>query len=130
MNLASLVNEPWVMPEPDNFIWPLIEGDFRAVGLPPPVPKMISNSVAIRTRLVETGGFLTMLPSSMLHFARQRVRMKVLPVLQPARPQAAQVLTLRNRTPNPTAKLFIDELRAFARPLASGGVSGAKVQLV
>jgi hypothetical protein len=55
----------------------------------------------------------------MLHFAAQRVRMKVLPVLRPARPQAAQVITLRNRTPNPIAKLFIDEVQAFAGPLAS-----------
>jgi len=119
MKLATLVNEPWVMPEPDNLIWPLIEGDFHAVGVPPPVPKVISNSAAVRTRLVETGGFLTILPSSMLHFAAQRVRMKVLPVLRPARPQAAQVITLRNRTPNPIAKLFIDEVQAFAGPLAS-----------
>jgi DNA-binding transcriptional LysR family regulator len=119
MKLAALVNEPWVMPEPDNLIWPLIEGDFRAVGMPPPVPKVISNSTAIRTRLVETGGFLTILPSSMLHFATPRLRMKVLPVLRPARPQAAQVVTLRNRTPNPIAKLFVDEVCAFARPLAS-----------
>src|SRR5580658_6792367 len=88
-------------------------------GGPPPVPKVISNSAAVRTRLVETGGFLTILPSSMLHFAAQRVRMKVLPVLRPARPQAAQVITLRNRTPNPIAKLFIDEVQAFAGPLAS-----------
>jgi DNA-binding transcriptional LysR family regulator len=28
MNLATLVNEPWVMPEPDNLIWPLIEETF------------------------------------------------------------------------------------------------------
>jgi DNA-binding transcriptional LysR family regulator len=34
MKLATLVNEPWVMPEPDNLIWPLIERDFHAVGVP------------------------------------------------------------------------------------------------
>jgi hypothetical protein len=27
-----------------------------------------------------------------------------------------QVVTLRNRTPNPIAKLFIDELRTFSKP--------------
>jgi len=119
LKLAALVDEPWVMPEPDNLIWPLIEGAFRSAGVPPPVPKVMSNAMAIRLRLVEIGGFLTVLPSSMLHFGARRFRTKVLPVLPPAKSQAAQVIMLRNRTPNPIAKLFIDELRAFAAPLAS-----------
>jgi DNA-binding transcriptional LysR family regulator len=43
-----------------------------------------------------------------------------LPVLRTARPQAAQVITLRHRTPNPISKLFVDDLRAFAGSLDSG----------
>jgi DNA-binding transcriptional LysR family regulator len=119
VKLAALVDEPWVMPEPDNLIWPLIEEAFRAAGVPPPVPKVMSSAMAIRLRLMETGGFLTVLPRSMLHFGAQRFRTKVLPVLPTAQPQAAQVIMLRNRTPNPIAKVFIDELRAFTGPLAS-----------
>jgi DNA-binding transcriptional LysR family regulator len=72
--------------------------------------------MAIRLRLVESGGFLTILPSSTLYFAAQRVRTKELPVLRAGYPQVIDVITLRNRTPNPIAKLFVDELRAFARP--------------
>jgi DNA-binding transcriptional LysR family regulator len=116
MKLAALVDEPWVMPEPDNLIWPLVERECRAAGVPAPVPRVVSNSMAIRLRLVESGGFLTILPSSTLYFAAQRVRTKELPVLRAGYPQVIDVITLRNRTPNPIAKLFVDELRAFARP--------------
>jgi DNA-binding transcriptional LysR family regulator len=38
IELAAIVDEPWVMPEADNLIWPIIEEGFRAadVGLPAP----------------------------------------------------------------------------------------------
>jgi DNA-binding transcriptional LysR family regulator len=119
IELAALVDEPWVMPEPDNLIWPSIEGGFRVSGMQMPVPKVISNSMAVRMRLVEAGGFLTILPSSTLHFAAQRMRMKVLPVVLPTEPQSAHAVTLRNRTPNPITKLFVDELQVFARLLVT-----------
>jgi DNA-binding transcriptional LysR family regulator len=119
VELTALMDEPWVMPEADNLIWPLIEEGFRAAGLSSPAPQVVSNSMAIRTRLVETGRFLTILPGSTLHFGLRRLRMKVLPVALPIAARPVQVVTLRNRTPNPLAKLFIDELRIFARPLTT-----------
>jgi DNA-binding transcriptional LysR family regulator len=117
--LVDLVEEPWVMPEMDNLIWPLIEEGFRAAGLRAPAAQVISNSMAIRTRLVETGRFLTILPDSTLHFGARRLRMKTLPVALPTESRPVQVVTLRHRTANPIAKLFMDELRTFATPLTT-----------
>jgi hypothetical protein len=68
--------------------------------------------MAIRTWL----GFLTMLPSSTLHFGAKRLRMKILPIAIRANEQSVQIVTLRNRTPNPIAKLFVDELNSVAEP--------------
>jgi DNA-binding transcriptional LysR family regulator len=119
IDLAALMDEPWVMPEADNLIWPLIEEGFRSAGVNSPAPQVVSNSMAIRTRLVETGRFLTILPGSTLHFGATRLRMKVLAVALPTEARPVQVVTLRNRTPNPIAKLFIDELRAFTKPLTT-----------
>jgi DNA-binding transcriptional LysR family regulator len=121
IDLAVLMDEPWVMPEADNLIWPLIEEGFRAAGLSSPVPQVVSNSMAIRTRLAEIGGFLTILPGSTLHFGAPRLRMRILPVTLPIQAQPVQVVTLRNRTPNPIAKLFVDEMRVFAKPLTTLG---------
>jgi hypothetical protein len=44
---------------------------------------------------------------------------KVLPVTLPTEARPVQVVTLRDRTPNPIAKLFIDEMRIFAKPLTA-----------
>jgi DNA-binding transcriptional LysR family regulator len=119
IDLAALMHEPWVMPEADSLIWPLIKEGFHAAGLNSPVPRVVSNSMAIRTRLVETGGFLTILPGSTLHFGARRLRVKVLPVTLPTEARPVQVVTLRNRTSNPIAKLFIDEMRVFVKPLTT-----------
>jgi DNA-binding transcriptional LysR family regulator len=119
IRLAALVDEPWVMPDADNLIWPVIEEAFRAAGLSSPMRVVVSNSMTVRTRLVETGRFLTILPRSTLHFGAGRLRMRALPVTLQLRAEArpAQVITLRNRTPNPITKLFIDELGEFSKPL-------------
>jgi DNA-binding transcriptional LysR family regulator len=86
IDLAALVDEPWVMSEADNLIWPLIEESFRAAGVGLPAPQVVSNSMAIRTRLVETCRFLTILPGSTLHFGAQRPRMKVCQSSCPPKP--------------------------------------------
>jgi hypothetical protein len=43
--------------------------------------------------------------------------MRALPVTLHAEALPAQIITLRNRTPNPIAKLFTDELREFSKSL-------------
>ena len=39
----------------------------------------------------------------------------------PVEPHPIEVITVRGRTPNPIAKVFIDELRALVQPLAKRG---------
>jgi len=118
VELAELTDEPWIMPEANNLAWALIEEGFRSAGVALPMPCVVSNSMAVRTRLVEAGRFLTMLPRSTLHFGAKRLRMRILPVSTPMTTRPVEVNTLKNRTLNPIAKLFVDELRAFASPLS------------
>jgi len=118
VELAELTDEPWIMPEANNLAWALIEEGFRSAGVALPMPRVVSNSMAVRTRLVEAGRFLTMLPRSTLHFGAKRLRMRILPVSTPMTTRPVEVNTLKNRTLNPIAKLFVDELRAFASPLS------------
>src|SRR6185295_7840398 len=116
IKLAELCGEPWVMPESDNIAAALIAEAFRAAGLTPPVPQVVSNSVTLRLRLVESGGFIAALPDSTLRFGAQRMRIKILPVRLRTEAPPTVSISLKNRTPNPIAKLFVDELRAFANP--------------
>jgi hypothetical protein len=43
---------------------------------------------------------------STLHFGAQRLRMKILPIAIRTNEQSVQIITLKNRTPNPIAKAF------------------------
>jgi hypothetical protein len=51
----------------------------------------------------------------MLRFGAAGRRLKVLPTR--TKPRDVEAITLKNRTPNPIAALFVDELRTLATPL-------------
>jgi DNA-binding transcriptional LysR family regulator len=117
INLAELCSEPWLMPESDNIAMALISDGFRSAGLTPPAPQVVSNSVTLRIRLIETGRFIAVLPDSTLRFGARRTQLKILPVRLRANAPPTVAISLKNRTPNPILRLFIDELRTFAKPL-------------
>jgi DNA-binding transcriptional LysR family regulator len=121
VDLKDLLDEPWALPESANVASALIADGFRSAGLTPPTPQVVSDSMAVRTRLVETGRFLTFLPGSTLHFGAGRLRVKVLPVSLLMKAPPTEIITLKNRTPNAIVRLFIAELHAFAEPLKKSG---------
>ena len=104
IELTELLDEPWTMPELDTVVGALIVEGFRSAGVALPTPRIVSNSMAVRTRLVAAGRFLTMLPSSIVHFGAAPLRLKILPVTLPLRSQPAQIMTLKDRTPNAIAR--------------------------
>jgi DNA-binding transcriptional LysR family regulator len=124
--LADLCGEPWVMPESNNIATALISEGFRSAGLTPPTPHMVSSSVTLRVRLVESGRFIAALPSSTLRFAGARMQIKILPVDLRTRAPPAVAISLKHRTANPIARLFVDELRALTDPLVKGSARQPK----
>jgi DNA-binding transcriptional LysR family regulator len=116
IGLAELSGEPWLMPESDNIAMALIAEAFRSAGLTPPTPQVVSNSIALRARLLETGRFIAVLPDSTLRFGAGRLQIKILPIRLRLKAPPAVAFSLKNRTPNPIARLFVDELRAWAKP--------------
>jgi DNA-binding transcriptional LysR family regulator len=110
IELVDLLEEPWALPAPDNIASVLIADCFRSAGLGSPIPRVVSDSTSVRTRLVEMGRFLTFLPGSTLFFGAGRLRVKVLPVSLAMRAPPTEIVTLKNRTPNAIARLFIAEL--------------------
>jgi DNA-binding transcriptional LysR family regulator len=117
IDLEELGREPWLMPQSDNIAMALITDMFASAGLPPPTPQVVSNSITLRVRLVETGAFIAILPNSTLQFGRGRMRVKILPIALGTKAPSIDAIFLKNRTPNPIAQLFIEELRTLARPL-------------
>ena len=120
LDLAELCDEPWLMPESDNIAMELIVEGFHSAGLTPPAPQVVSNSIPLRLRLIETGRFLGILPNSTLRFVTGRLQLKVLPLQLLISAPPAVAIFLKHRTPNPIARLFVDELRALVKPPMKG----------
>jgi DNA-binding transcriptional LysR family regulator len=115
--LADLVDEPWIMPPYDSVPGSMFLRIFHACNLKPPQPAITTLSAQLTVTLVASGKFVGLLPSSVAHF-NERVGLRILPLKLPAVPIAASLVTIKNRTLSPSAKLFIDCVREMVRPFA------------
>jgi DNA-binding transcriptional LysR family regulator len=114
LRLAELVDEDWILP-PGSRTADL----FRASGLNMPDARLTTLSVHLCCRLVASGCFLGLLPSSILHFSGDDLPLKMLPVKLPPLPApAVAIVTLKNRTLSPVAKLLIGCIRSVLKPVA------------
>jgi DNA-binding transcriptional LysR family regulator len=118
--LADLLEEPWVFPK-DNFFAGLIDGIFRASGLEPPHPTVTTTSAALRTGLLATQRFLTVVAGFSLVLPSWRAELKALPVKLPDTRHPVAIVTLKRRLLSPAAQLFVERVRKLTRPLAKNG---------
>jgi DNA-binding transcriptional LysR family regulator len=84
-----------------------------------PRATVTARSLQLQNTLLQTGRFLTILPLTMLQFSAKRLRLKVLPVELRTPSWPVGIVTLKNRTLNPVAQLFIRCAREVAKPLAT-----------
>jgi DNA-binding transcriptional LysR family regulator len=118
IKLEELMNEPWVLPPPDRGLGPNYRDVFRASGLDYPRPTVATVSAEVRISLLATGRFLTVFTAAFLGFAARHSGLKVLPVDLPTPPVPVGIVTLKNRTLSPVARLFIEHTREVGKPLA------------
>ena len=117
VDLAELVDEPWVLPLESIFSSFLSEA-FQSKGLA--VPKMGVRSYSVYQRLssLATDRFVASLPASVLRFNIDRFSLENItggfcsPVL------SVTIITLKKRTVSPVVRTFIDFVREVARPMA------------
>ena len=119
IDLAELIDEPWVLPGPDSFIGSIVADLFHARGLELPKNNVTCGSIQMNNALLATGRYLAIYPGSFLRFSAKRLSIKVLPVELPIRSTPAGIVTLKNRAISPLARLFIDRVRAMVSPLAN-----------
>ena len=91
---------------------------FRANGLDYPRTTVFAVPPDVRMSLLATGRFLTIFSNSALRFPTRRRELKVLPVKLPLARVPLGIITLKNRTLSPAARLFIEHAREVAKPLA------------
>jgi DNA-binding transcriptional LysR family regulator len=117
IDLAELVNEPWILSTPDTGPYRIVSEAFRARGLGAPRISLMTLSVHLRTNMVASGHFITTFPNSVARLHADRFSLKVLPVDLPARPWPVAIVTLKNRTLSPGVERFIAHVRDFTRPM-------------
>ena len=120
IDLAELANEEWILPPAPTTNSMVVMDAFRARGLDPPKVSLVTFSVALRTNLLSSGRHITVFPRSMMNLFAARMSLKVLPIKLPAREWPIVIVTLKNRTLNPVARLFLEHVRAGVRSWGAG----------
>jgi DNA-binding transcriptional LysR family regulator len=118
ISVAELAHEQWVMFPKDSLIALHFAKAMEANGLVPAPESVTSFSVHVRTQLLATGRFLTLMHGSTLRHYAKPWSLKALPIDLAIPPVPIAVLTVRNRTLSPVVRLFIEQSRAAAKSLA------------
>jgi DNA-binding transcriptional LysR family regulator len=118
IKLTELANEPWALLPPDTRVGAAVVEAFRANGVEAARTTVTTGSGHLRDTLLATGRFLTVLHGSLLQFPVKHPSLKILPVELPATRRPTVIMTLRNRTLSPVARLFIECAREISKPLA------------
>lgn len=113
LELDDLSSEPWILPPADTMPGLLAVEFFRACGAEMPRAPVTTLSMHLSCRLVATGRFVATLPISILRFGGYDLSLKVLPIKLPAQPRPVAIVTLKNRTLSPVAKLFVECVHRF-----------------
>jgi DNA-binding transcriptional LysR family regulator len=117
IDLAELIEDPFIMPDFDAQGPSAIKAAFEARGLPPPSLAVTTYSVHLRNLLGMSGRFIVALPVSILERHADIFALKRLPITLPAADLPVAVVTLKNRTLSPTVELFLDCAREVTRSL-------------
>jgi DNA-binding transcriptional LysR family regulator len=118
IDLAELVDEPWMLTPPDGWVYSRLEEAFAARGLDMPKASVLTVSVPLRNHLLADSHHLSAFANSVLRLNAERYGLKALPVDLPQRPWPAVVVTPRNRTLSPLVERFIECARDVVKSIA------------
>lgn len=121
VDLAHLVDEPWILTGPPTWNYRIVSEAFRARVLPMPKIVVRTFSTYVRTNLVASGRFIATFPKSVAHFYAERFSLKILPVDLPVRPWPLAILTLNSRTLSPVVLRFIECTREVVGSMRDRG---------
>jgi DNA-binding transcriptional LysR family regulator len=117
VDLADLIDEPWILSAPTSWNYKTISEAFRARGLDLPRIRLVTYSVHVRADMVASGQCIATFPNVVARYFAARLAVKVLPVNLPMRSWPMGILTLKNRTLSPVVERFIQHLRDFTQPM-------------
>jgi DNA-binding transcriptional LysR family regulator len=116
IDLAELVDEPWIMQAPHSWNYRTLAEACQARGIAIPRASLVTLSMSVITHFLAGGRFITAMPRSVAYFCS----LKVLPVDLPVRPWPVNIVTLKSRTLSPVVERFIECAREVTRPMRGG----------
>jgi DNA-binding transcriptional LysR family regulator len=111
VDLADLVDEPWILTPAGSRNHLILTQAFSARGLRMPLPRLTTFSVPLRAGLLANGRFITVFPRSVLSSYGAPFGLKALPVDMPPQPWPIGIVTLKDRTLPAVALLFLKYVR-------------------
>jgi DNA-binding transcriptional LysR family regulator len=115
IDLAELVDEPWILPPPDTWNYARLEEAFRARRLPMPKACVVTLSQQLRAQLIASGSYIVPFQSFSVQLLAGHCSIKVLPVDLPSQEAPIALITLKNRTLTPVVERFIEYVREAAK---------------
>ena len=112
IKLSDLVDEKWILLPPGMPESEWVASAFQSQGLTPPRARVTTLSLDMRAALLERGDFLSAFPPDLVS---RYPSIKALPIDLGLQPRPIAIVTLKNRTLNPAAELFISQMRATAK---------------
>jgi DNA-binding transcriptional LysR family regulator len=124
LTLADLLGEPWVLAQPGSLARSLHDEVFHRCGVEVPSAKVLTVSLHLHLRLIQTGRWLGLIPASVVRFGGKPMHIKILPIKVPQPPAPVGFIRVKDRTLTPLAERFIE----YARKVANSGVGRALAQ--
>jgi DNA-binding transcriptional LysR family regulator len=113
ISLEDLCDAPWILP-PSPVIFNLLSSAFDARGSRLSKVSITSASLLLRSELLATGRFISVMHASILVKNAKAWGLKRLNVDVELRSPPIALMTLKKRTPSPVVQRFIDHLRSIA----------------
>ena len=115
IDLAELIDEPWILTGPTTWGRSLGAEVFRAAGLTRPNPRIATGAIILRARLIAGSPCLGMFASSVLRrLIADHYAITALPVDLRAGAFSVAIATLKNRTLSPVVERFPGCVREVA----------------
>ncbi len=115
VTLEELMAEPGVLAQPGSLARALQDDVFRNSGLEPPSATVLTVSLHLYMRLIETGHWFGLVPGSVMRFGGKHMRIKILPVRILSPPAPVGFIRVKDRTLTPLAERFMECARKVAR---------------
>jgi DNA-binding transcriptional LysR family regulator len=119
IDLAELIDEPWVGVGPSSWSRPFTEKLFEDAGLSRPNPTIATSSIILRARLIVGSPYIGIFLTSVLRrLIADNYALTALPIDLRANAPSIAIVTLKNRTLSPVVERFLVCVREVATSLA------------